>query len=108
MAAPSKKELEAYFRLDQQRLALNRRAKDIEKVQAALEQKFLEYVREEGGPERATTRCGYRLAIINKPGSVSWVTEFLRVAGEKEAERLRAAAPPKEVLVVEPPLESPG
>lgn len=108
MAAPSRKELERYFELDQQRLALHRQAKDLEKLQEELEKKFLEYVREVGGPERACLRCGYKLAILRKDGSVSWVKEFLRVAGEEEAERLRKAAPPRDVLVVEPPLASSG
>lgn len=104
MAAPSKAELARYFELEEQRLALNRQAKDLEKLQDELYDKFLKWVEEQGGPERVKLRCGYKLAIIKKPGSVSWVKEFLRVAGEEEAERLRKAAPSRDVLVVEPPL----
>lgn len=102
-AAPSRLELERYFELEEQRKALQRQAKDLEKLQADLEGKFTAYVLAAGGPERALMRCGYRLAIDTKPGSVSWVKEFLAVAGPERAEELRRAAPPKDVLVIEPP-----
>jgi hypothetical protein len=45
--------------------------------------------------------CGYRLAIVQKNGTVSWKDEFVRAAGHEKAEELLAAAPKKDVLSVE-------
>jgi len=96
-------ELEKYFQLNEERLALNRRAKDLERLQEELEEKFTEYVHFHGGKERACTPCGFRLAIEIKAGRVEWKTEFLKVAGPLAAEKLIEAAPRKEVLTIEPP-----
>ena len=102
-AAPKRAELARYFELEAERKSLQRQAKDLEKLQAELEEKFTAYVLAEGGPERALMRCGYRLAIDSKPGSVSWKGEFLKLAGPERAEELVQAAPSKDVLVIEPP-----
>jgi hypothetical protein len=103
LKAPTRAELERYFELDQQRLALQRQAKDLEKLQEELRQRFLLHVRETAGPERALTRCGYRLAINQVNGRVEWKTEFMRVAGVEAAEELIEAAPKVDKLVIEPP-----
>lgn len=103
VANVSKKDLDEYFALEERRQSLNRQAKDLEKLQGDLEAKFEAYVRAKGGPEKSITRCGYRVAIILKNGSVAWKEAFLKLAGPKRAEKLVQSTPKKEVLVVEPP-----
>ena len=99
----SKAELAEYFELEERRLSLQRQAKDLAALQEKLEENFRAYVESDGGTERALMRCGYRLAINTKPGSVRWKNEFVRVAGSGAAEELIAAAPTMDVLVIEPP-----
>jgi hypothetical protein len=96
----TKVDIEQYLELDARRRALMREASDIAKQQAEVADKLSEFVAAHGGRERSCTRSGYVLAIITKPGSVSWKPEFIRVAGEAAAEALIAAAPPREALTV--------
>lgn len=105
VANVSSKDLARYFELEEQRASLARQSKDLGKLQEELEEKFIAWVKAHGGPEQATIRCGYKLAILVKPGSVGWKTEFMKAVedGAKRAEELTASAPKKEVLVVEPP-----
>jgi hypothetical protein len=105
VANVSSKDLARYFELEEQRASLARQSKDLGKLQEELEEKFVAWVKAHGGPEQATMRCGYKLAILVKPGSVAWKTEFMKAVedGAKRAEELTASAPKKEVLVVEPP-----
>lgn len=105
-------DLEYYFALEEERKELQRKADDIKKLQADLEEKFEAHVIANGGEEKAVTVCGYRLYLATKACGVSWKKAFLQMcerAGLKpleEAERLTAAAPKKEELVVEAPKES--
>lgn len=99
-------ELDQYFELDMQRLALARKVSDIEKLQEQLEEKFLKYVEHKGGIDRTTIRYGYRLAIQTKNGSVSWKGEYMKLAGQEAAEKLIQAAPKKDKLTIEPPPKS--
>lgn len=107
----TKADLEEYFSLNEERKALNRQGQDLAKRIAKLEEKFTQHVADHGGQERSCIRCGYRLALVVKNGTVSWITEFLRMCKlakrdpEEEAEKVRAAAPKKDELVVEPPEE---
>lgn len=104
VANVSSKDLARYFELEEQRASLARQSKDLGKLQDELEEKFVAWVKANGGPEQACLRCGYKLAILAKAGSVSWKTEFMKVAGAERAEELVQSAPKKEVLVVEPPV----
>jgi hypothetical protein len=100
---PSRERLAQYFAWDEERLALGRQAKDIKNLQGEIEEQVLEYVRDNGGPERCTIVCGYRLSIDLKRENVDWKTEFMRVAGQEAAENLIAAAEKKEVPKIERP-----
>lgn len=97
------KELAQWSELEAQRLALQRQVKDVAALQEKLEEKFFAHVVANGGAERVVLSCGYRLRIDVKRGSVQWKPEFIRVAGHEAAEELIAAAPTKDVLVIEPP-----
>lgn len=107
----TREDLEYYFALEQERLEFQRKASDVKKLQDELEKKFEAHVRANGGAEKTVITCGYKLYFALTNGKVKWEQAFLRMceaAGRKpleEAERQRAAAPKKEVLVVEPPEE---
>ena len=90
-----------YLRLDKERLDLQRQARDKGRLQEAIEAKLTAYVEAKGGDARSVERSGFVLAIKTKAGSVKWADEFVRVAGEVEAQRLRADAPRVEFLSVE-------
>jgi hypothetical protein len=93
-----------YLRLDKERLDLQRQARDKARLQDVLETKLWSWVEAKGGDARSCERSGFVLAIKTKAGSVKWAEEFVRIAGEVEAQRLRAEAPPAEFLSVEPML----
>jgi hypothetical protein len=100
---PKKRDLARYIRIRNQRLAAQRRARDLEQMEDELEQSFLPYMREHGGPEQVCLPHGYRLAIVTEAGRVKWKVEFEKLAGHQLAEELIAAAPRREKLVVDPP-----
>ena len=103
MARPTKKELDRWVELEEQRLALARQTKDIVALQEEIEAKALDHVREHGGPERVSMCCGFRLEITLARKSVQWKPEFIKVAGMEKAEELIAAAGTREALKIEPP-----
>lgn len=94
-------EIQRYLDLEAERLDLQRQARDKERLAAELKTKMEAWVRDSGKGTR-THSAGFVLAIKTKAGTVSWADEFVRIAGEAEAQRLRAEAPPKEYLTVEP------
>lgn len=98
---PSRAEIERYLEIEAERKALGRQSSDLKKEQDEIGAKLLDFVREEGGKLRAVVRCDHRLAIKLQNGSVSWKSEFVRVAGKDEAERIAASQPQKEDLLVE-------
>lgn len=93
--------LDGYMTLDAKRKALQRQAKDIGKQLAEIEDRLIAYVHERGGEARCVTQSGYRLAITIGNGSVSWKEAYIKVAGQKKAEKLIAATETKETLEVE-------
>jgi hypothetical protein len=99
----TRKELEEWSALEAQRLQLQRQVKDLAALQEVLEEKFFSHVVANGGPERVVLSCGYRLRIDTKRGTVQWKNELVKIAGTDKAEELIAAAPAKDVLVIEPP-----
>ena len=94
-------DIEKYLRLDRERLELQRQAKDKGRLQEAIENKLWDWTKANGGDAQSCERSGYVLAIKSKAGTVKWADEFVRVAGETEAQRLRDAAPRAEFLSVE-------
>jgi len=99
-------ELAEWHRLELERLKFQRLAKDQAALQAPLEEKFLAYVQEKGGQERAVRSSGFLLKLNVKRDSVKWKDEFVRVVGEDgpaQAEALIAQQPSHDVLVIEAP-----
>jgi len=94
-------EISEFLSLEEERRRLNRLAADLEKKAKPIKEKILQFVRTTGGKSRSVVSCGHVLAIITRAGTVTWKDEFIRVAGEDEAEKLRSAVPPTEMLSVE-------
>lgn len=94
-------EIKEFLDLEDRRRALNRQAEDLEKQAKPLKEKLLEFVRIEGGKAKSVERSGFVLAIKMVKSSPSWKPEFIRVAGQEEADKLIAEAPPREQLSVE-------
>jgi hypothetical protein len=103
MARLLKSELDQWHEWELERLKLQRQVKDLEALQKPLKEKFLAFVQEKGGDERAVKSNGFLLKLNAKRESVSWKDEFVRVAGIDEAEAIIARQPSKDVLVIEPP-----
>ena len=97
----TKAEIDRYFELEEERKALARQSKDLQALQDALYEKMFAAVQVKGGDERALVTCGYRLAIVQKNGTVAWKQEFVKAAGSAAAEALIASAPKKDELLVE-------
>lgn len=101
MAVPTKKDIEKYLSLEERRKALQREARALEAEAEPLETLMLEFVRAKGGDARSVERSGFVLAIGTRAGTVRWKDEFVRECGNKKAEALIEAAPPREFLSVE-------
>lgn len=91
----------AYEALDAERLKLKRQADAITKQMEAFEAAFEKEVRKSGGKILTLLRHGYIMAIKKQRTSVQWKPQFVRVAGLEAAEAIIAAAPWKEVFVME-------
>jgi hypothetical protein len=100
---PSRDKLAQYFAWEEEQKAFARKASDIRKLQDEVEQEVLAFVRENGGPERCSIVCGYRLSIEVKAGRVEWKTAFMKELGQEKAEELLKAAGTKEEAKIEPP-----
>lgn len=96
-----KTDVQAYEKLEEQRLSLKRQADDIVKQMEAFEAAFEKEVRKSGSKTRTILRHGYIMAIKKKRASVQWKPQFVRVAGLEAAEAIIAAAPWKEYFVME-------
>jgi hypothetical protein len=94
-------DIETYLSLEEERLELGRKARDLEKKAEPLKKKLKEFVRIKGGKALSTVRSGFRLALELVNGSVSWKPEFIRVAGQDAADEIIAACPKRESLSVE-------
>lgn len=94
--------IQEFLSLEERRKALNREAADLAKQSAAIAEKLTTFVAVNGGKERSVVRSGYRLSIKLTNGFVPWKQEFIRVAGQDEANRLSRECPKREVLAVDP------
>lgn len=86
-----------FLELKQERLELERQARALATEERQLAELMLIHTRAAGGMLK---KGKLKLAIEQKPGSVSWKSEFIRVAGADAANKLIAAAPVGERLVV--------
>lgn len=93
-------DIDEYKRLGEERRELNRQAAALEKREKALERDITAYVLEKAGKVRSLDRCGHRLSVEEVAGTVSWQSEFEKLRGQAEVERLKAAAPKRDKLRV--------
>lgn len=108
---PSRDGLAEYFARDKQIAELRRQANDLAKLQGAFEDQALAYVKENGGPERVSIVCGYRLVIQAVAKRVEWqkalMIELAGAIGDQQAaaraEAIRKAAGTKDEITIEPP-----
>lgn len=101
MAQLAKSDIEQFLDLDEQRKALNRQADSLKRQVDLLGEKITQHIVDEGGKAHRLVYRGFLLAIDLAKGTVRWKDEFIRLAGSEEADKLAAAAPPREVLVVQ-------
>lgn len=97
----TKKDLEEWERLENQRKEASREARDLQKQQDIIEAKIKAFVEAKGGKSRSVERSGFRLALEKVKQQVAWKTEYIALAGQEQAEQLVADAPLKEVLAIE-------
>jgi hypothetical protein len=102
--ALKREDLERYYELDAERLALQRRVTNLKTLQEELEEKFIEHVRFHGGKERTVVKCGYRLVILMKRESVQWKEHLLKLVGLQRIEQIVEEQPEREKLKIEPPI----
>ncbi|MDX1963916.1 MAG: hypothetical protein SFX18_12240 [Pirellulales bacterium] len=95
-------QIERYFKLEAKRKELQRQASDLGKQVEEIENELIEYVEQNGGEARSVTTCGHVLAIVQKAGTVQWKPEFIRVAGQRAADQIIAAAPPRDAFSITP------
>lgn len=85
-------EIARYKRLDKERLAHVRKASDIAKEQATIEEAIVAYVEAYGGRQRTVVKGKYTLKRIWKTKPVQWAKAFIRRLGNDEAEAERKKA----------------
>jgi len=86
-----------YLEIRDRRRALEKEARELSKIEKAMEEEMIELVKLVGEYEE----CGHRVKLGEKPGRVAWKQEFVKRLGEAEAARVQAECPPKVVLVIE-------
>lgn len=101
MAAITKAEIETYLAREEERKALQRQAKTIGDENGLFEERLVELITDRGGEKKTLLYRGFLLAISLVRGRAAWKKEVIRLAGAAEADKISAAAPMREVLVVE-------
>jgi hypothetical protein len=98
-------EIEKFLLIEAERKSLNRQAAELEKQASKIEAALHAHVLANGGPTRALACERYSLVVIDKPMAVKWKEEFIRIAGQKEAERLIDAAGKRTALEISEPVK---
>lgn len=98
----TKGEIEQYLELDERRRGAGRLKSDLEKELEPLDEKIAAYITQHGGSDRTTVHHGFVLRFGQRKTQPSWLREFIAAQGQKEADRLRKAAPMADYVVVEP------
>lgn len=103
MAKPkiTAEELAEYVELDQARLELDRKSRDLARKQATLAAHFQHCLEADG--KQSVSRGGYTVSLVEKRGSISWKDEVVRLIGPLEVAKIEQAAPSKSKVVVTPP-----
>lgn len=82
----TRKDLDRYWQLEEQRKALEQQARTLKAAAKALEDQFKQALEEAGIREHVV--ADYRVALVEGRPSVSWKTQFIRVAGAEAAQKL--------------------
>lgn len=93
--------IERYLELEKQQRELDRESRAIGKLKGEQAARLKEHITASEPKLKVVMTCGYRLALIEKPGTVRWKDQFVQLAGESEAVRLQRETPPREALAVE-------
>lgn len=100
---PTRKRLDEWAELEQQRLETQRRLKSIEALQEPIEKEALRWAQHNADATRVVVCCDYRLELASRRASVKWKDEFVRVTNLDAAETIIAAQPTYETLKIHPP-----
>lgn len=92
--------VEEYLALQEKRRDLNRQADALEREEKVIAAELVALVESDGGKARVVTKGSHKISLVEKPGSVRWKDEFIRVAGADEATALQANCPPRLALTV--------
>lgn len=91
-------ELAEFHRLDADRKEFDRKSRSIEARLKPLREKFLAYLTAE--QKLHVRRGGYEVQVTDGPPYVAWLEQFVRVAGQEAADRVKAATPPSKRISV--------
>lgn len=100
---PTKKELDRWAALEQQRLALARRSKSVEALQEKIEAKADAFAKANADKTRVVVTHGYRLELETKRKNAKWKDEYVREKGLDAAEAIIAACETYEKVKIHPP-----
>jgi hypothetical protein len=105
--APTKAQVEQFLDLEARRLEMARAAKDLRDESRILEEHFQEWVEQEtdGRAVKSVAKFGLNFALVDGAKSISWKSEFIRLAGdnaEAEVEAVRDAAVAPTILAITP------
>lgn len=93
-------DIDEYKRLQAERRELERQAAALGRQEKALAADITAYILDKAGKTRSVDRCGHRLSLLEVAGSVSWQSEFAKLQGQAEVERLKREAPTRDKLEV--------
>lgn len=97
-ALPTRETLERCRALEADYQAASRRARSYQKELSELKDQILLALKTAG---RDTVKRGpLRATLVERPGTVAWMKEFIAVAGNDRATELRAAAEAKPSVVI--------
>lgn len=97
----TKKQLQAWDDLEEERLRLRREAAAVRREQEPIEAEFQRYVEANSqGKTRRVETCGYELAIEAKPKTPKWLALYQKLVGVAQVERDKEAAGTSDKLVI--------
>ncbi len=92
--------LDEYLAREEKRREFQRQADAIERETKQTAALIVAWVEAEGGKARSCKKGKHTASLEDRPGTVKWKDELIRVAGAAAAEKLQAAAPTRTALVI--------
>jgi hypothetical protein len=89
----TRKDLEGREALADKARRLESESRQVRKLLAAIDDDIMRFVLDKAPKERTVNRSGFRLSILAKRKSVSWVTEFVKRLGERAKLEVAEAQP---------------